>query len=229
MRCIIVDDDELSRLVIENFITQHNALELVGSCASAVEAANLLNQSPIDLVFLDIEMPVMSGMEFVRSLTKRPQIILVTAKEEYALEAFDVDVTDYLLKPVTYGRFLQAVQRAQRQARVSASTEHKNLSHVFVKSDGRLVKVEFDSIRWIEAQGDYVVIRTKDKRLIVHSTMKAIEEKLPSTLFARVHRSYIVSIDQIDGIEDTTILIDREVIPIGSSYRDNLLQRLNTI
>lgn len=215
--------------MIENFVKQNSALELAGSCVSAIEAANLLDQTPIDLVFLDIEMPVMSGLEFIRSLTNRPQIVLVTAKEGYALEAFDVDVTDYLLKPVSYGRFLQAVQRAQRKAGTSAAADRPKLSHVFVKSDGRLVKIELDSIRWIEAQGDYVVIRTTERRFIVHSTMKALEEKLPASHFARVHRSYIVSIDQIDGIEDTTILIDREVIPIGSSYRESLLQRLNTI
>jgi DNA-binding LytR/AlgR family response regulator len=228
MRCVVVDDDPLSRHVIEHFVANYDALDLVGSCSNAVEASNLLQHEAVDLILLDIEMPVMTGIEFVRSLSPVPQVILVTAKEEYALEAFDVDVTDYLLKPVTFSRFLQAIQRAQRRLQPAAPASEPP-AHVFVKSDGKLVKLDLNSVQWIEAQGDYVAIRTKERKLLIHSTMKALEEKLPSSLFARVHRSYIVRIDQIDDIEDTSIVIDRQVIPIGSSYREPLLQRLNTI
>ncbi|HET6569310.1 MAG TPA: LytTR family DNA-binding domain-containing protein [Rhodothermales bacterium] len=228
MRCLIVDDDELSRTLIQNFIAHQEGLELAGSCGSAVEAANLLERRPVDLIFLDIEMPVMSGMDFVTALPDRPQIIFVTAKQEYALQAFDVEVTDYLLKPVSYGRFLKAVHRAQRQF-ILASAQHADSSHVFIKTDGRLTKLDLGSVRWIEAQGDYAIIRTSQRNLTVHTTMKALEDKLPPALFARVHRSYIVRLDQIDGIEDASIIMDRDVIPIGSSYRDALLQRLYTI
>lgn len=228
MRCLVVDDDELSRAVIEHFIAQHGALTLVASCESAIEAANVIRQEAIDLIFLDIEMPGMSGIELIRSMEQRPQVVLVTAKEDYAIEAFDIDVTDYLLKPVTYARFLKAVQRSQRQARQVPETKPED-DYVFIKADSRLVKLHLKSIQWIGAQGDYMMIHTQDQAYLVHGTMKSMEKKLPSSAFARVHRSYIVRIDQIEDIEDTTIVINRKVIPIGGSYKTALLKRLRMI
>ena len=240
MRCLVVDDDPLSRKVIEHYIAQHDALELVASCESAIEAANVLQRQGIDLVFLDVEMPLMTGIELAKSLDERPQIVLVTAKEEYAIEAFDVEVTDYLLKPVAYARFLQAVQRAQRRASAAAPSASPAEpppaaapapSYVFVRTEGRLVRLELERVLWIEAQGDYVMIHTsdKEKRYLVHATMKSMQDKLPDSAFVRVHRSYIVRLDRIDDIEDTTIVMDRKVIPIGASYKEALLRRLNTI
>lgn len=230
IRCLVVDDDEMSRTVLEHFVGQHDALTLVGSCESAIEAVNVLRTETIDLAFLDVEMPMMSGLDLVKSLDQRPQIILVTAKQDYAIEAFDVEVTDYILKPLTYARFLKSVQRAQRNLEPApAEAASEEPEYVFIKAEGRLVKLQLDAVRWIEAQGDYVMIHTQDQKYMVHSTMKGMQNKLPSSAFARVHRSYIVRLDQIADIEDTTLVIGRQVIPIGASYRKKLLAQLNTL
>ncbi len=228
MRCLIVDDDALSRTVIEHFVAQHETLTLAGTCESAIEAANVMRKTEVDLLFLDVEMPGMTGLELLKSMEDRPQVVLVTAKEEYAIEAFDVDVTDYLLKPVSYARFLKAVQRAQKAFTPTREEATEN-DYVFVKADGRLIKLLLREIRWIEAQGDYMLIHAADQRYMVHGTMKSMEKKLPTNDFARVHRSYIVRIDQIEDIEDATIVIGRDVVPIGGSYKRRLLKRLRTI
>ena len=230
MRCLVVDDDELSRTMIEHLLAQHGGLTLVGSCESAIAAAKVLREEVVDLLFLDVEMPGMTGLELMKSMDVRPQVILVTAKEEYAIEAFDVDVTDYLLKPVTYARFLKAVQRAERQASLAEASEaSQEQEYVFIKAEGRLIKVYLADIQWIAAQGDYMMVHTREHKYLMHGTMKSMEKKLPPHDFARVHRSYIVRIDQIEDIEDTTIVIQRKVIPIGGSYKDALLKRLRTI
>lgn len=228
MRCLIVDDDELSRAFLERFVEQHGELEWVDSCESAIEASKVLRRTDVDVLFLDVEMPGMSGLELVKSLDTRPQVVLVTAKEEYAIEAFNVEVTDYLLKPVTYARFLKAVERAQRWARREAERLTDG-DYVFIKADGRLVKLKLEDIQWISAQGDYMMIHTAGHKYLVHGTMKSMEVKLPAQAFTRVHRSYIVRIDKIEDIKDTTIVINRQVIPIGGSYKAGLLRRLPTI
>jgi len=227
MRCLVVDDDAMSRAVMEHFIAQHGGLDLVASCEDAIEASKVLRQEEVDLIFLDVEMPGMSGLELVKSLERRPSIILVTAKEDYAIEAFDIDVTDYLLKPVSYARFLKAVQRVERQQDTSEVAEEQE--YVFVKTEGRLVKLDLSTVRWIEAEGDYLMIYTQEKKYLVHSTMKGIEKKLPTGAFARVHRSFIVRIDQMDDIADASIVIGRKVVPIGASYKSELLKRLKMI
>jgi DNA-binding LytR/AlgR family response regulator len=228
MRCLIVDDDELSRAFLERFVEQHGGLDWVGSCESAIEASKVLRHEDVDVIFLDVEMPGMSGLELVRSLDRRPQIVLVTAKEEYAIEAFNIEVTDYLLKPVTYARFLKAVERAERWAKREAE-QLSDGDYVFIKADGRLVKLKLEDILWISAQGDYMMIHASGHKYLVHGTMKSMEAKLPAQAFTRVHRSYIVRIDKIQDIKDTTIVINRQVIPIGGSYKAGLLRRLPTI
>jgi DNA-binding LytR/AlgR family response regulator len=234
LRCLVVDDDHLSRNVIASFVERHDGLLLSATAESAVEAANCLQESDFDVLFLDVEMPDMSGLELLRSLSERPQVILVTVKEDYAVEAFAVEVTDYLVKPVRYARFLQAVERVQRRleaARPSATTADEPLSddYVFIKVDGRLIKLDLTTVRWIEAQGDYVKIQTDQNAYLVHNTMKHMEANLPTQAFARVHRSYIVRIDRIMDIEDTSVVVEGKVIPIGRSYRDSLLSRLRTL
>lgn len=243
LRSLVVDDDAMSRALIEHFIQQHDVLEHVGSCASAIEAANRLRQGGQDLVFLDVEMPEMSGLELLKSLKERPQVILVTSKKEYALEAFDVDVTDYLLKPPSYGRFLQAVERARRRAEAanaegaanddeapkSAGPRQDADDHVFVKTGGRLVKLDLGDLLYVEAQGDYMLMHTPTDKHLVHSTMKAMASRLPESDFVRVHRSYVVRLDQIKDIEDRSLVIARAVIPIGATYKDALMKRLNLI
>lgn len=232
MQCLIVDDDAMARAVVEQLVEQHDALNLVASCESAVAAANVLRRQPVDLVFLDVEMPDMTGLELAQSLAVRPQIIMVTGKEEYALDAFDVEVTDFLLKPIAPARFLKAVDRALRrhaQAAQSAAPPSPDDGRVFIKVDGRLVQLDLADVRWIEAQADYMRIHTETDKYLIHGTMKSMEAKLPADEFIRVHRSYIIRIDRIRDIQESTIVIDRQVIPIGASYRERLLKRLNTL
>lgn len=160
---------------------------------------------------------------------------MVTAKQEYALEAFEIEVVDYLLKPVSYPRFLKAIQRVERQLHLEqqqtgrASETEGSARFVFIRSEGKLIRLNLETIQWIEAQGDYVLIHATPKRYLIHATMKSLQDKLPASDFVRVHRSYIVRIDQIDDIADTTLVIDRKVIPLGTAFKDELLRRLRMI
>lgn len=231
IRCLVVDDDPMSRALIEEYVDRHDALELAAACSDAVQASNRLQQKDVDLIFLDVEMPQMSGLELAKDVGKETRIILISGKPEYAVAAFDIEVVDYLLKPVSYARFLRSVRRALHDseaghAEIGASEAS---GYVFVKSDGKLVKVHLDSIQWIEAQGDYVLIYENGRRIMMHSTMNKLSEKLPSNSFSRVHRSYIVRLDCIDDIEDSNLVIGRTVIPIGASYRQEFMNRLETL
>jgi DNA-binding LytR/AlgR family response regulator len=234
LQCLVVDDDAVSRTVIEKYVDRSTGLDLTASCEDATEAATVLQDDGADIIFLDVEMPGMSGLDLMESLRDPPHVVLVTAKEEYAVEAFDLEAIDYLVKPVEYPRFLKAVDRVRRRIdeddeAPDEETGEVEGDYVFVKVDGRLRKVELPDIRWIEAEGDYVMIHTSDDRHLVHSTMKNMERKLPSEEFARVHRSYIVRLERVDDIGDRALLLDRKRIPIGASYRDDLLDRLQTL
>lgn len=228
MNCIIVDDEQMSRDAIEHCIRQTDFLNLVKSCSSPIEALKVLQKENIDLIFLDVEMPEMSGFDLIKNLKQLPQIILITAKKNYALEAFEYHVTDYLVKPVNAGRFLKAVLHAkelhEKENHISISSEY-----IFVKSSSKFIQIKTKDILWIEALGDYVNIYTGKERITVLTTMKDLENKLSPAEFARVHRSYIVRLDKIKTIEDTMILIDQKAIPVGKSYKDNLMARLNLI
>ncbi len=227
MRCLIVDDDPIARHVLEQYVSQCGCAELAGTCSSAVEASNRLLAAPdVDLLLLDVEMPGMSGLHLARTVPAEVQVVLVTGRREYALEAFDIDATDYLLKPVDYQLFLRAIQRARK--RQEAQTAPATSDNLFVKVDGSLVKVALNEILWIEAQGDYVRIHADKQSYFVHSTLKAVETRLPSA-FARVHRSFVVRLDAIDRIDDTSLSIRNQVISIGASYKDALLGRLRTL
>ena len=237
MTCLVVDDDPIARALVERFVERHDALTLVGACEDAVEAANVVArrraaEMPLELLFLDVEMPDMSGLELAEAIGagpsgSRPQVILITSKEEYAREAFDVEVTDYLIKPPTYGRFVKAVERAlaRTEAAPSAPADPDTL---FVKADGRLVRLDLREVAWIEAQKDYVLFHTEARDHLVHSTMKALEARLPDA-FVRVHRSYLVRLDRIGDVEDSSLVVGRKVVPVGATYRGPLLERLNTL
>ncbi|MEI7907118.1 MAG: LytTR family DNA-binding domain-containing protein [Bacteroidota bacterium] len=228
IRCAIVDDEEMSRKNIEQLVKRVNDLKLVVVCKDAVEASNVLRKENVDLVFLDVEMPEMTGIELIKSLTHKPEIVLVTAKENYAVEAFEYDVADYIVKPATYERFLKAYDRVKE--RLSSDAENPvNDDAVFVKVDSQLVKVNTRDILWVEAFGDYVNVFTETNKYIVHSTMKGMENKLPSDNFLRVHRTYIVRVEKIKAIEETIIIIGKKLIPIGDSYRSTLMKRLNML
>lgn len=231
MNCIVVDDDDLSRLIVSRCVEQTDFLKLVKLCSNAIEASKILRAEKVDLIFLDIQMPEMTGIEFIKNFKEKPQIILITSHDEYAVEAFEQDVTDYIMKPVNYGRFLKAVTKAKeifdaKRNQTHAAPEDKN---IFVKVNSRLVKISAEDILWIESMSDYVNILTPKGKFTVHSTMKGIIEKLPTDDFVRVHRSYIVKKDKISVIEDNTLVIDKKLIPIGKSYKDELMKSLNLI
>jgi len=198
-----------------------------------VEAINYLkNEEEIHLIFLDIEMPEMNGIEFLNSLKNPPQIIIVSGKGKYAIDAFEYNVTDYLLKPVNYPRFYKAIDKAT--ARFEQNKVHLvGKDEIFIKKNSTLVRLKYDDILWVEALENYVIFNTFKEKYTIHFTMKAIEQKLPSNKFTRVHRSYIVNTSSIDVIEDNAIIIKTDDgsknIPIGKSYKDKLMKDINLI
>jgi len=199
MKCLIVDDNQLARMAMNKLVSQVQMLELVAECSDAMEAYNYLNSGQVDLLFLDIEMPGMTGIELTKKLgNKKPLIIFTTAKTDYAVEAFELSVVDYILKPVSLARFLQAVEKA-KEAYDSNKQEVKIEARefVFVKDNGILKKLNVDDILYLEAMGDYVKVHTSQKFHVLHSTLKSIEEKLPANKFLRIHRSYIVALQKI--------------------------------
>ena len=205
MNCIIVDDDKLARTVLTQMISDIDFLDLKAECSDAVEAFNYLKKEPVDLVFLDVEMPGMSGIELIKNLDKRPIIILITAKQNYAVEAFELNVADYIIKPVSLSRLATAVSRAKElfdnRDQVMDSTADKDRNFIFVRSNSILSKIKLTDIIYIQALGDYVNIITPTKRNTVHCTLKSMEQKLPENKFYRLHRSYLVGMDHIDTVE----------------------------
>lgn len=230
MKCIVIDDDDITCRLLEDYVEKTSFLELSGSFNNAVDAINFFNnQGVVDLVFLDIEMPEMTGIEFLNTITQKPQIIVVSSREKYAIEAFEYSVTDYLLKPVTYARFFKAANKALENYDKEQSPNVSD--EIFIKKGNSLVKVKYSEILWIEALENYVVINTISDKYTIHFTMKAIENQLPAPMFKRVHRSFIVNLKSISSIEDNSVVIKvsdgRKVIPIGKSYRDQLLNDIN--
>jgi DNA-binding LytR/AlgR family response regulator len=215
---------------MEHFVKETSFLTLVKSCNSAVEAVNILSgEHNIQLIFLDIEMPVMNGMDLMKSFANHPEIILMTSHKNYALEAFEYNVTDYLLKPVTYARYLKAVKKAAEKYKENINTSAApGNEDIYVKVDSSLIKLTTKDILWLEAMGDYVSINTADKKYMVYSTMKHMEEKLPES-FMRVHRSYIVNLNKISNIDDHVITINKNVLSVSRNYKDALLHRLNLV
>lgn len=231
LNCIIIDDDEMSRKIIEKYVNRTDFLRISHTYSSAVEAINHFNTSEqVDLVFLDIEMPEMNGYDFLNTLDHPVHVIIISSKEKYALEAFEYNVIDYLLKPIHYSRFYKAVEKSHK--RIIENREiREGVDAIFVKQESKLVRVRYDEIIWIEALENYVVISTMKDKFVIHFTMKAIESKLPENKFSRVHRSYIVNKDKIKEIADNSLLMDVEdkavSIPIGKSYREKLMNDIN--
>ncbi len=229
MNCIVVDDDDLSREIVQDFIKKHSSLELGGAYDSAIKAYDVLKEDMADILFLDVEMPEMTGMELLDSLEFPPEVILITGKTDYGAEAFNYSVTDYLVKPITYPRFLKAVEKALKNVSQRNTVEQTSDDFIYIKSGKKIIKLNFDEIFFIEALSDYVVFRTERKKYIVHSTMKKIEEKLSKYKFTRVHRSYIVNLSKVSSIEDMEIDILDQQIPIGASYKEDFHKQLNML
>ncbi|MCS3668037.1 DNA-binding LytR/AlgR family response regulator [Salinibacter ruber] len=274
IRTLIVDDEPTAQEVLAEYVGRHAGLEAVGTCGSAVEAANTLRDEAVDLLLLDVEMPEMSGMELVKMMEDPPAVVLVTASEEYAVEAFELAAVDYLVKPVRYARFLEAINRVEGQSGGAAGASGPGDESIdgrdgpgsdegaenapadpadadpadpdpagtsgqdgdpwadevlFVREGDDLVRVRLADIQYVEAKGDYMLVHTASERHMVHATMKKIEERLPVGAFMRVHRSYLVRIDQVERIEGDRLLIGGTQIPVGPTYRETLLERIRSL
>jgi len=227
--CIIVEDDEISMVMATALIEKTGMITVRASFSNAAEAILWIADHDVDLIFLDVEMPGMSGMDMLRSLPHKPDVIIISSKPNHAVEAFDLAVADYLMKPLNdYPRFLNAVNKVIHRRRPNTVRNETNES-IFVKVDSLLLKLQLDSVLWVEAFGDYLKIQTLDKVYTVYATLKRIEEKLDSKKFVRVHRSYIVNISKITNIDPNNLEINKKIIPIRGSYKDDLLSKLNVL
>jgi DNA-binding LytR/AlgR family response regulator len=218
-------------MALKQLVSQVPSLELVAECENAEEALTSLNTTQVDMVLLDIEMPGMNGLDLIKKLgNTKPLIIFTTAKKDYAVEAFELSVVDYLIKPIALPRFKQAVEKASEA--IESNKEELKVEEqgfVFVKDNGVLKRISIDDILFLEAMGDYVKVHTSQKFHVVHATLKSIEEKLPAAKFIRVHRSYIVAINKIDFIQEGTISIGKTSIPVADTHKSNLNKRLNLL
>lgn len=233
---IIVDDEPLALDVLETYIEKIPELNLVQRCSNALEANEALKNHDIDLMFLDIQMPQLTGTDFLKTLSKPPLVIFTTAYANYALEGFELNAVDYLLKPISLERFIKAVNKAleqldlQRKDNVVAVTE-AGPDFIFVKADKKLIKIKYDDIVYIEGLKDYVIIRMANSRVVTLQTMKSLEEKLPVAQFKRIHRSYIVNLDKIKAVLGNMVEVmekgQAKHLPVGKNYRDDLLDIIN--
>ena len=237
MNCIIIDDEKVARVIVKTLCDRVDSLIVLEEFSNALGAIKYLNENTVDLIFLDIHMPDFNGLDFIKSLKKPPKIILITSDSKFAMEAFEYDfMVDYLLKPLEFNSFNKAIEKAyiKEFELVSKLAIAKSITTVaendfYINIDRRLIKIDLPSIYLIEAKGDYIKIKTENKDYLVHSTMKKIEEKLPSSLFLKIHRSFIINIKKIIDIEDNSVLIQKDVIPVSRSKRPELMKRLDLL
>lgn len=236
LRVVIVDDEFHARKLLMEYVAKVPFLDLAGNFANPLDALSLLQKEKIDLLLLDIQMPGITGLEFARSLKNAPQIIFTTAYSEYAVDGFELEAVDYLLKPIAFPRFLQAVTKAQERIEQSIPSfqpeyvEEQEMSvaqsYIVVKEGAKIHKINFSDLIYIEGQREYVTFHTTRQRITVLYTMKILEEQLPSELFIRIHKSYIVSFDRVEAIEGKVLTIAGQKLQIGGSYKDDLMKRL---
>ena len=226
--CIIIEDEPLAQNVLKKYTADYPLLDLVTVCNDALEAQPILSQQNIQLLFLDINLPKLSGINFIKTLLHPPLVIFTTAYPEYAVEGFELNAVDYLVKPFSFERFLKAVNRAIEKLHTAShqSAEEKML-HIFLKSDKKIHKVDFESIQYIEAIGDYMKVITDTGPLIVNETMKKLQDDLPSKDFIRVHKSFIISRNRIQFIEGNYVRVEGKSIPIGATYRNDVLAKID--
>ena len=238
INCLIIDDEPLALDILETYIEKLPNLNLIARCENAFEANEILKRQEIDLLFLDIHMPQLSGIDFIKSLARPPLVIFTTAHPDYAVEGFELNAVDYLLKPISLDRFMKAVNKAEERLDRGDDPSPKVESvasieddYIFVKADKKLVRVAFDDILYIEGLKDYVIIRMDNTRVITLQTMKSLEQKLPDSVFKRVHRSFIVNIHKIEAIDGSMVEITekgkQKIIPIGKNYKDDILNIIN--
>jgi DNA-binding LytR/AlgR family response regulator len=230
MDCIIIDDDEMSRETLRQMISQIDDLFLIKAFADPLEALTFLKKETVDLIFLDVEMPNITGLELLNTLEGTWNVILISSHKQYAIDAFEYNVVDYLVKPVKLPRLIKAIGKARSNTdNLAISTGKGAQEYFFIKKNSVLNKVPSKDILWIEALGDYVTVHTADKKYILHITLKSLEDKLPEDKFVRVHRSYIVHVNNIRAVEGTTIFITDTPIPLGAIYKDKFMNRLNLL
>ncbi len=227
LRSILIDDSAVQRLAVSKLISGHPELELIIQYKDGFEAQKKVHAKDIDLIFLDIEMPILDGFEFIESMAENPpQVILITGKPEYALKAFDYNVTDYLLKPITKGRFDDAVKKALIRSGEMTDRKNDDEDHIFVNSSLKKVKVVINNIKWIEGLGDYVKVVTEDNNILVLSTMKAFIKKLPEDKFLRIHKSYIVNLAKVEQFSSALVEVRGQQIPLSRHKKDELEEAL---
>lgn len=225
IRCLIIDDEPLAIKVIENYIQQMNHLELVASLRSALKAYPILDSQPIDLIFLDIQMPKLSGLAFAQHLpVPHPMIIFTTAHRDFAVESYELNALDYLVKPISFERFFQAIQKAQATLQSNQATQAQDF--ILVKADKKQFRVKLKDIRYIENVKDYIILHTLEQALVSYQSISHIQNELPSSQFLRVHRSYIISLDYLTAFNATYIFLGDDEIPIGRTYKEEVLKRL---
>ncbi|OEK08153.1 DNA-binding response regulator [Flavivirga aquatica] len=236
MDCIIIDDEATARAIIIQLCSNNCSLNILEEFSNAIQAIKYLNQNNIDLIFLDIHMPDFTGFDFIQTIKNPPKIILTTSDAQFAIEAFEYEcIVDYLVKPIALPRFQKAIKKAEAKAskpifsQSLSALEEEEATILYVNIDRRLIKIDIPSIYLIEAKGDYINVKTEDKNYTVHSTLKKIEDKLPDNLFLKIHRSYIINVHKIVDIEDNSVLIKKDVIPVSRSNRPELMKRLNLL
>ncbi|TCI90348.1 LytR/AlgR family response regulator transcription factor [Tenacibaculum sp. M341] len=238
MNCLIIDDESAARAIVSQLCKSEGSLNVIEEFSNAIQAIKYLNQHEVDLIFLDIHMPDFTGFDLIQTLKNPPRVILTTSDKQFAIDAFEYDcIVDYLVKPIELPRFIKAVEKARKfkstakvEEETKATQEAKEEDQqLYINIDRRLIKIEIPSINLVEAKGDYILIKTKEKNYTVHSTLKKIEEKLPNELFLKVHRSYVINLKRIIDIEDNSVLIGKDVIPVSRSNRPELMKRLNLL
>lgn len=234
IQCIIVDDEPMAREILESHLQKVDAVNVVATCKNAIEAFNEINSNKIDLIFLDINMPEISGLSFAKSINKNIKVIFTTAYREYAVDGFNLQAVDYLLKPISFERLQQGVNKFLKE---SVSIIKNSLSEIiqeksdfiFVRSDRKMIKINFSEINYIESFSDYLKIQTPNKTIVTRETITNIEAKLPQQEFIRIHRSYIISISKIESFTNEFIEVNKKAIPISRSYKKEVLKRLDNI
>jgi len=228
--CIIVDDEPLARELLAGYIEQLPNLGCVAVCQSALQAFTVLHEQQVDLMFLDIQMPGITGLNFLKSIKNPPKVIFTTAYMEHAVEAFELEAIDYLLKPITLERFIKAVQKVspKKEEYAEAASKNSGNNYIFLKVDKRLVKIDHAEIIYIESLGDYIKVFTATQTYVTYLTMNKLEGLLPAHKFARIHRSFIINLDHIQYVEGNFIRVNNNDLPIGLTYKDGLAQRLRS-
>lgn len=234
LRCIIVDDEPLAVEVLESYAERIERIELVATCSNAVKAFDVLKREKIDLIFLDIQMPKLNGIDFIKALSPAPKVIFTTAYREYAIESYELDVVDYLLKPIAFNRFLMSINKAMSEDLDQKETDEtltvltsQDPTYIFLKSDRKMVKIYLKDILYIESLKDYVRIKTSNKEIISLQKISYLEQKLPEDCFTRIHRSFIVPIKKIEAFSNHAVEVGGKELPIGRNYKAAVLEILN--